>query len=141
MKRLLTLFFTVILFSVPFSSMAQDTPSVEVADQVSFGTVHITSVYSDGPGFIVIHQVFELWFKLVIREITLATERMSQKKVDEELIPFVVQHLRRVNTILESAIKHFDLMETLTPQDFLMFRAKLGTASGFQSFQMRKNLS
>lgn len=92
----------------------------------------------DELSFIVIHQVFELWFKLAIREITLATERMSQNKVDEELIPYVVHHLRRVNTILESAIKHFDLMETLTPQDFLVFRAKLGTASGFQSFQLRQ---
>jgi tryptophan 2,3-dioxygenase len=88
--------------------------------------------------FIIVHQVFELWFKQVIRELELARDKMMAPKVDEEVIPFVVHHLNRVNTIMESAIKHFDVMETLTPQDFLVFRSRLGTASGFQSFQMRE---
>ncbi len=96
------------------------------------------AISEDELTFIIVHQVFELWFKLIIREINLAIDKMSQEAVEENMIPVVVHHIERVNTILESCVKHFDLMETLTPQDFLEFRDKLGTASGFQSFQMRE---
>ena len=95
-------------------------------------------ISEDELSFIIIHQVFELWFKLIIKEITLVINKMSQDSVEENMIPYVVHHISRINTILESAVKHFDLMETLIPQDFLVFRDKLGTASGFQSFQMRE---
>jgi tryptophan 2,3-dioxygenase len=88
--------------------------------------------------FIVVHQVFELWFKQVIRELYLARDKMAVPRVDEKIIPFVVHHLNRVNTILGLAVNHFEVMETLLPQDFLQFRSKLGTASGFQSFQVRE---
>jgi tryptophan 2,3-dioxygenase len=63
---------------------------------------------------------------------------MAAPRVLEEIIPYVVHHLRRVNEILKLAIDQFRVMETLTPQDFLAFRSKLGTASGLQSFQMRE---
>ncbi|MHA2097103.1 MAG: tryptophan 2,3-dioxygenase family protein [Candidatus Kariarchaeaceae archaeon] len=96
------------------------------------------AITEDELSFIVVHQVFELWFKLVIRELNLAIDKMSQDSVEENTIPYVVHHIKRINIIMESAVKHFDLMETLTPQDFLEFREKLGTASGFQSFQMRE---
>ncbi|MBX2798637.1 MAG: tryptophan 2,3-dioxygenase [Myxococcales bacterium] len=88
--------------------------------------------------FIVVHQSFELWFKLLLREVRLARDHLGQPTVDEETIPFVVQHLRRVNTILRHAVAQFEVMETLTPQGFLDFRDKLVPASGFQSFQMRE---
>ena len=88
--------------------------------------------------FIIVHQVFELWFKQITRELYLARDKMAAPRVDEDKIPFVVHHIKRVNIILGLAAKHFDVMETLTPQDFLVFRSKLGTASGFQSFQMRE---
>jgi tryptophan 2,3-dioxygenase len=93
---------------------------------------------SDELHFIVVHQVFELWFKLIIKELSLVRERMSAARVKEDVIPFAVHHLKRVNTTLGLAASHFGLMETLTPQDFLVFRSKLGTASGFQSFQLRE---
>jgi len=99
---------------------------------------HEDNINADEMHFIVVHQVFELWFKQVIRELKLVCKRMSEPKVNESTIPFVVQHLNRVNQLIESSIKHFDVMETLTPQDFLQFRSKLGTASGFQSFQLRE---
>lgn len=95
-------------------------------------------ISEDELSFIIVHQVFELWFKLVIRELNLAIDNMSQDSVEENTIPVVVHHINRVNTIMRSAVKHFDLMETLAPQDFLIFREKLGTASGFQSYQMRE---
>ncbi|MCB9781001.1 MAG: tryptophan 2,3-dioxygenase [Alphaproteobacteria bacterium] len=87
--------------------------------------------------FIVTHQAFELWFKLVIRELRLARDHLSAELVDEQHIPHVVHHLRRVSTILRHLVTQFEVMETLTPQDFLAFRDKLVPASGFQSFQMR----
>jgi len=87
--------------------------------------------------FIVVHQAFELWFKLVIRELRLARDHLAVPRVPEERIPHVVHHLRRVATIMRLAVSQFEVMETLTPQDFLAFRDKLVPASGFQSFQMR----
>ncbi|MHA2502004.1 MAG: tryptophan 2,3-dioxygenase family protein [Candidatus Kariarchaeaceae archaeon] len=97
-----------------------------------------SDVSEDELHFIIVHQVFELWFKLAIRELRLARDILGQPKVEEDIIPFVVHHIKRVNTILQLASHHFELMETLTPQDFLNFRGKLGTASGFQSFQLRE---
>jgi len=88
--------------------------------------------------FIVVHQVYELWFKLVIRSLRLARDRLAAPRVAEETIPFVTHHLRRVTAILRLAVQQFDVVETLTPQDFLAFRDKLVPSSGFQSFQMRE---
>ena len=88
--------------------------------------------------FIVVHQAFELWFKLILRELRLARDKMAAPFVEEETIPYVVHHLRRIVEIFRLATEQFRVMETLTPQDFLAFRYKLGTASGFQSLQMRE---
>ncbi len=56
----------------------------------------------------------------------------------EKQIPQVVRSLRRVTEILKLGIDSFGVLETLTPQDFLAFRKKLGESSGFQSYQMRQ---
>jgi len=88
--------------------------------------------------FIIVHQAFELWFKLTLRELRLARDHLAAPRVPEERIPYVVHHLGRVSEILKLAVEHFRVMETLTPQDFLAFRDKLIPASGFQSFQMRE---
>jgi tryptophan 2,3-dioxygenase len=88
--------------------------------------------------FIVVHQVYELWFKLILREVRLARDHLAAPRLAEETVPLVVHHLRRVTTIMELAVNQFRVMETLTPQDFLDFRDKLTPASGFQSFQMRE---
>lgn len=87
--------------------------------------------------FIIVHQIYELWFKLIIRSLRLARNHLSEPKVDEETIPYVVHHLRRVNAILDLGVRQWRVVETLAPQDFLAFRDKLVPASGFQSFQMR----
>ncbi len=94
-------------------------------------------VSSDELTFIVVHQVYELWFKIILRELRLARDHLSKDFVPESVIPRVVHHLNRVINTLELAIDQFKLMESLAPQDFLAFRNKLGTASGFQSYQMR----
>jgi len=88
--------------------------------------------------FIVVHQVYELWFKLTLAELRLARDHLSAPSVPEERVPYVVHHLKRVNRILDLALEQWGVMETLTPQDFLGFRDKLIPASGFQSFQMRE---
>ena len=87
--------------------------------------------------FIIVHQVFELWFKLMIHELRLAGRELASPRVPEEKIPFVVHHLGRINTTLQLAIAHFDVMETLDPQDFISFRDKLVPASGMQSYQYK----
>jgi tryptophan 2,3-dioxygenase len=88
--------------------------------------------------FIIVHQTYELWFKLVLRSLRLARNELMKQNVDEKLIPVVAHHLRRVNAILKLGVNQFEVMETLTPQDFLDFRDKLVPSSGFQSFQMRE---
>ncbi len=88
--------------------------------------------------FIIIHQTYELWFKMVLRELREAIGAFRTARVPEETVPHAVHHLRRVSTILRHAVAQFEVMETLTPQDFLGFRDKLAPASGFQSHQMRE---
>lgn len=88
--------------------------------------------------FVVVHQVFELWFKLCLRELRLARDHLLEPEVPEETVPYVVHHLGRVSEIMKLMVQQWSVMETLTPQDFLAFRDKLVPASGFQSFQMRE---
>jgi tryptophan 2,3-dioxygenase len=88
--------------------------------------------------FIIVHQAYELWFKLVLSQLRLARDHLAAPHVPEERVPFVVHHLGRVNEILKLCVDQFRVMETLPPQDFLDFRDKLTPSSGFQSFQMRE---
>jgi tryptophan 2,3-dioxygenase len=88
--------------------------------------------------FIVVHQVYELWFKLVLRELTTARDLMRADPVPDQELSRLVAALRRIARIFELATDHFRLMETLTTRDFLDFRDKLLPASGFQSAQMRE---
>lgn len=88
--------------------------------------------------FIIVHQTFELWFKLAISQIRLARDHLAGPTLPEAQVPFVVHHLGRVNEVLRLCVEQFRVMETLPPQDFLDFRDKLTPSSGFQSFQMRE---
>lgn len=88
--------------------------------------------------FVVVHQTFELWFKLVLTQLRLARDHLASPRVPEEKIPFVVHHLGRVNEIFRLGVQQFVVMETLPPQDFLAFRDRLFPASGFQSVQLRE---
>lgn len=93
---------------------------------------------SDELHFIIVHQVFELWFSLILSELRLARDHFRADVVPDDKVPFVVHHLRRVATIFEHTMSQWAVMETLTPQDFLEFRDRLIPASGFQSFQLRE---
>jgi tryptophan 2,3-dioxygenase len=88
--------------------------------------------------FIVVHQIYELWFKLVLRELTAARDLFHQNPVPDMALANAVRSLRRVVVILEQAAMHFRVMETLTTRDYLEFRDGLIPASGFQSAQMRE---
>ncbi|HEY2673294.1 MAG TPA: tryptophan 2,3-dioxygenase family protein [Rugosimonospora sp.] len=83
--------------------------------------------------FITIHQVYELWFKLLLAELTDARDRML---AGESYLPRV--RLARARSVEDLLIKQVDVIDTMTPQDFLAFRNKLAPASGFQSAQFRE---
>src|SRR5438477_5578698 len=93
---------------------------------------------SEGPEpdemlFIVIHQVYELWFKELLHEF----DRVCRLLEDDE--PHRAQHtLKRILTILKVMVAQLDILETMTPLVFLSFRARLEAASGFQSDQFRQ---
>jgi tryptophan 2,3-dioxygenase len=93
---------------------------------------------SDGPEhdellFIVIHQVYELWFKEVLHEL----DRVMALLRDDQA--HRAQHtLKRILTILKVLVAQLDILETMTPLEFLSFRNRLEAASGFQSDQFRQ---
>jgi len=83
--------------------------------------------------FIVIHQVYELWFKELLHEL----DRVVTLLRSDE--PHRSQHtLKRILTILKVLVAQLDILETMTPLEFLSFRARLEAASGFQSNQFRQ---
>ena len=88
--------------------------------------------------FVIVHQSFELWFKLIISELRCVRDVLGQTLVPEAEVPTAVHHMERVTEIFRLMAHQWKVMGTLTPQDFLAFRDGLGTASGFESFQMRE---
>jgi tryptophan 2,3-dioxygenase len=83
--------------------------------------------------FIVIHQVYELWFKLVLHELQLV-----QTSLEAGDTPAALETFKRILTILKTLVGQVDILETMTPVSFLSFRDRLDTASGFQSVQFRE---
>ena len=93
---------------------------------------------SDEKHFIIVHQAFELWFKLVISELKEVHKLMDSEKISEQSMPKIVHHLNRVTEVFDLMSQQWKVMETLSPQDFLSFRDRLGTSSGFESWQLRQ---
>jgi tryptophan 2,3-dioxygenase len=87
--------------------------------------------------FIITHQAYELWFKQIIHELDSVMKMFKSDNVDERSIAVTVRRLARIEEILKLLIQQIGIMETMTPLDFLDFRAYLFPASGFQSFQFR----
>jgi tryptophan 2,3-dioxygenase len=83
--------------------------------------------------FIVIHQVYELWFKEILHEI----EKVKRDFSANDLWG-AVHTLKRVRTIMKTAVGQLDILETMTPMSFTAFRDRLERASGFQSYQYRE---
>ena len=83
--------------------------------------------------FITVHQVYELWFQQLLFELETVRDAMMTGET------WRARHLlRRVHVIERLLIEQVDVLETMTPQDFLEFRANLAPASGFQSVQFRE---
>jgi tryptophan 2,3-dioxygenase len=89
--------------------------------------------------FIIIHQAYELWFKQILFEIDSVIEMMSQPQLNDNApeMQLVVHRMQRVTTILKVLVQQIDILETMTPMDFLDFRDMLRPASGFQSWQFK----
>ncbi|MFQ5527471.1 MAG: tryptophan 2,3-dioxygenase family protein [Thermoanaerobaculia bacterium] len=88
--------------------------------------------------FITVHQVYELWLKLMLRDLVVARDLFGQPVVPDDALAGACRLLGRIRTILEMAADHFRLMETMTPRDYLNFRDKLFPANGGQSVQFRE---
>jgi tryptophan 2,3-dioxygenase len=88
--------------------------------------------------FVVVHQIDELWFKLVLRELVSVRDLFAQNPVPEQALAQAVRGIRRMALLLGHVASHFEVMETMTTRDYLGFRDKLMPASGFQSAQLRE---
>lgn len=89
--------------------------------------------------FIIIHQSYELWFKQVLHEVGSVMALFADGHVDDDggELSVAVHRLGRVHTILQVLVQKIDILETMTPLDFLDFRDMLRPASGFQSMQFK----
>lgn len=87
--------------------------------------------------FLVIHQVYELWFKQILHELSSVEKLLGAVPVDERDVGIAVDRLARVVTIQKILLQQVDVLETMSPLDFLDFRDYLYPASGFQSVQFR----
>lgn len=90
--------------------------------------------------FIVIHQAYELWFKQLHHEVDSISSIMQKPALNDNSpeLQTVVHRLSRCVTILRVLVHQIDIMETMTPMDFLDFRDMLRPASGFQSWQFKE---
>jgi tryptophan 2,3-dioxygenase len=93
---------------------------------------------SEGPEhdemlFIVIHQVYELWFKEILHELDHLQQLLAQNDGTR-----AGHTLKRILTILKVMVAQLDILETMTPLEFLSFRDRLESGSGFQSYQFRE---
>jgi tryptophan 2,3-dioxygenase len=82
--------------------------------------------------FIVVHQSYELWFKVIVDELRRAAGELHENR------PWLaIPHLRRTVSIEDLLLTHLQLLDSMSPEGFLRFRDPLDPASGFQSFQFR----
>ena len=88
--------------------------------------------------FITVHQVFELWFKVVLRDLVAIRNKFQAPVMTNADMTEVVTRLVRCATILRVGNGHWEVVETLPPREYLKFRSKLMPASGFQSAQLRQ---
>jgi tryptophan 2,3-dioxygenase len=106
---------------------------LRLADLLNQQTPEAVPFAHDELLFITIHQSYELWFKLLLFELSDARDRMLQ---GESYLPRV--RLERCQVIERVLVGQVDVIDTMTPQDFLKFRNQLAPASGFQSVQFRE---
>eukprot|EP01080_Neovahlkampfia_damariscottae_P010448 gene10448-2970_t len=88
--------------------------------------------------FLVVHQSFELWFAQILHELTNVRDILQNEKLNIENIERICSRAFRAEKIMNFSLGIFDILETMSPLDFLEFRDFIGPASGFQSVQNRE---
>ncbi len=83
--------------------------------------------------FIIVHQAYELWFRLQLHEFEKVKQDFTANRLYDAIASF-----KRTRTIMKVMVEQVDIVETLTPMSFNSFRDRLETASGFQSVQFRE---
>ncbi|MEA2498598.1 MAG: tryptophan 2,3-dioxygenase [Actinomycetota bacterium] len=83
--------------------------------------------------FIIVHQIYELWFKEILFELDSVRALMFEGRIRRAR-----HYLERVHSIEHVMVAQLPVLETMSPQDFLEFRTQLAPASGFQSVQFRE---
>jgi tryptophan 2,3-dioxygenase len=106
---------------------------LKVNDLINLQQLHSDPPQHDETLFIIIHQVYELWFKQMLHEIYTIIEKLNNDDVLG-----AIRLLRRCIEIQRVLVNQVAVLETMTPMDFLAFRDKLMPASGFQSTQFRE---
>ncbi|MGB2717473.1 MAG: tryptophan 2,3-dioxygenase family protein [Vicinamibacterales bacterium] len=121
------------------SDARTDSPAVTYGSYLQIDALlSLQKPRSEGPEhdemlFIVIHQVYELWFKQLLHEFDRAVALLRKNDAVR------AQHtFKRILTILKVLVAQLDILETMTPLEFMSFRSRLEAASGFQSDQFRQ---
>lgn len=83
--------------------------------------------------FIIIHQTYELWFKLLLHEL----DKVGRDFASDDLFG-AIHTFKRMRTVMKTLVQQVDILETMTPMSFTSFRDRLDTASGFQSALFRE---
>jgi tryptophan 2,3-dioxygenase len=106
---------------------------LKVRELTDLQTCHSCPAQHDELLFIIIHQTYELWFKQILHEID-----RSLASLKENRLYLATRAMRRVCEIEKILAGQLNILETMTPHDFLLFRDELKPASGFQSSQFRE---
>ena len=106
---------------------------LKIEDLLGLQVPESDPVEHDEELFIIIHQVYELWFKLMLHEIDKVCGDLSANRLHDAL-----HTLKRIRMVLKTIVGQIDILETMTPTSFASFRSRLATASGFQSAQFRE---
>ena len=112
---------------VTYASYLQINELLDLQKELSQGPEH------DELLFIIIHQVYELWFKQMLHEVDFLQEKLKAGET-----PTALHTMKRMRTILKTMVSQIDILETMTPMSFESFRDRLSTSSGFQSSQFRE---
>jgi tryptophan 2,3-dioxygenase len=88
--------------------------------------------------FITVHQVYELWFQQLLHEVESVRDALLETSGAGDRLWWARHLMNRVHVIERVLVHQIDVLETMTPQDFLEFRQRLAPASGFQSVQFRE---
>jgi tryptophan 2,3-dioxygenase len=94
-------------------------------------------VFHDETMFVIVHQAYELWFKLILHELKTVCRGLSGEEAGKISLSLVVRRLERVEQVVRLCVEQFRVLETMSCAEFTAFREHLGTASGAQSRQYR----